>query len=185
MLGDPAQSTFVFEIVSLCLSFVEIMIFFGILLHVSRGLFGDWVSVFYVALLFSLLQSGQFSWEYSLCVFVIGIIFGWVVLKTQMLYPVMLVNGFAKIVLLVAPVLLADRPRFNKIVGVITPIDIASGMILSAVLLISFLILKELASATAVRSKWQAFARFLNIALAPLLITFLVTIVFRIMALIR
>lgn len=185
MLGDPVQPTFVIEIVSLCLSLVEVMIFFGILLHVSRDLFGDWASVFYVALLFSLLQSGQFSWEYGLFIFVSSIIFGRVVLKTQTLYPAMLVYGFAKIVLLAAPALLADGPSLNRIVGVIAPLDIALGAIFSAMLLIAFLTLKELASATAVQSNWRVFARSLNISLVPLLITFFITVGLRILTLIH
>jgi len=69
--------------------------------------------------------------------------------------------------------------------SVITPVEIILGTILSALLLIVFLVLKQLASATDVESKWQAFGRFLNIALVPLLITFFITVAIRIKDLLR
>jgi hypothetical protein len=71
-------------------------------------------------------------------------------------------------------------------VSIITPFEIALDAALYAslsamatLLLITLMVLKELALASEKR-EWQAFGRFLNIAIAPLLIIFLITVVIRV-----
>jgi hypothetical protein len=54
---------------------------------------------------------------------------------------------------------------------------------ISTLLLITLLVLKELAST--LEDRWQAFGRFLNIAIVPLLITFFITVVIRIVDVLR
>ena len=69
-------------------------------------------------------------------------------------------------------------------IGGITQAEIAAGSVFSILLLITLVILKELASAR--RGKhWQALGHFLNIALIPLLITFFVSVALRIAAFLR
>jgi hypothetical protein len=64
-------------------------------------------------------------------------------------------------------------------ISAISPVELTLSTILPAVLLIVLLILKQLAVASGA-GHWRAFGRYLNIALAPLLITFLVTVAIKI-----
>ena len=61
----------------------------------------------------------------------------------------------------------------------------AVSTVLSALMLITLLALKELALASALRRRWQALARFLNVAIAPLTITFLVTVALTLISILR
>ena len=54
---------------------------------------------------------------------------------------------------------------------------------ISILLLVTLLVLKEMASS--LEDRWQVFGRFLNIAIAPLLITFCITVVIRIVDVLR
>jgi hypothetical protein len=49
---------------------------------------------------------------------------------------------------------------------------------LTAILLIALLVVKELASAS-LRRKWRTFAAYLNVAVVPLLIIFLINVAVR------
>lgn len=106
-LLTPVSSIIAVEVVSLCLGFVETLIFYGIVLQVSRDLLGNRASVLYVSLLFGVLQIGHLSWPYGLLVFTISLFFGWIVLKTHTIYAVSLARGFTIFYLLLAPMLLA------------------------------------------------------------------------------
>jgi hypothetical protein len=75
-------------------------------------------------------------------------------------------------------------PMFETVVHSITPVEIILDPTLSTsisaitvVILITLLVLKELVST--LEGKWQAFGRFLNIAIVPLLATFFIIVVIR------
>ena len=70
-------------------------------------------------------------------------------------------------------------------ISLISPVEFTLGSILSVSLLITLLVLKVSASATAPASRWQAFGRFLNIALVPLLIPFFITVAIKINDILR
>jgi hypothetical protein len=55
---------------------------------------------------------------------------------------------------------------------------------LTAILLIALLVVKELASAS-LRRKWRTFAAYLNVAVVPLLIIFLVNVTVRLYTLLQ
>lgn len=100
----PAQLGIAALVLSLCTGFLEELIFRGILLHLSRDLFGDWAGVLYVSLLFSVLHLRYLSWLHGLLAVTVGLFFGWVVLKTRTIYSVSLAHGFTNIVVfLLAP----------------------------------------------------------------------------------
>lgn len=65
---------------------------------------------------------------------------------------------------------------------IITSTAIASVTIWLTVVLITLLILKELVSAAQLPGRWKAWGRYLNIAIVPLLVIFLITVAIRIIA---
>ncbi len=57
--------------------------------------------------------------------------------------------------------------------------------VLLAMLLITFLVLKELVSASGLDGRWHVLGRRLNIVIVPLLITFVATFMFKIIDVLR
>jgi membrane protease YdiL (CAAX protease family) len=161
----PIQAAIAFQLVSLLIGLTETLIFYGIVLYVSRDIFGDWVGVLYVALLFGVLQLFHFSWQYSLLTLVTSPLFGWAVFKKHTLYTVGLARAFINLGLL-----LALGPA---------PFGAAPGDALPAITLITLLVFKELATVV-LKRKWLALGRLLDIASAPLLIVFFVTVAVKI-----
>jgi membrane protease YdiL (CAAX protease family) len=103
----PIPSIVAMEVASLGIGFAETLIFYGIVLHVSRDVLGDRASVLYVALLFGVLQIGYLSWQYGVLAFTTSVFYGWAVLKTRTIYAVSLAQGFTMFYVLLAPLLLA------------------------------------------------------------------------------
>jgi hypothetical protein len=95
----------------------------------------------------------------------LGLLFGWVVLKTHTLYAVGLARAFINLFLLLA----LSPATFGA----------APGDALPAIMLIALLVFKELATVV-LRRKWLALGRLLDIAIAPLLIVFFVTVAVKI-----
>jgi len=63
-------------------------------------------------------------------------------------------------------------------------IDNVLGPEFIAVLVIALLVVKELAAAS-MKHNWRLFARYLNVALVPLLVIFFINIAFKMIKLIR
>jgi membrane protease YdiL (CAAX protease family) len=107
LLALPMLSPLVVAAVSLCVGLVETLIFYSIVLHISRDLLGERASSLYVALLVGALYLGHAPWPGDLFVFVVSLLYSWVVLKTHTIYAVALSHVFVAYVLLIAPLLMA------------------------------------------------------------------------------
>lgn len=88
----------------LFVAFVEVMVYYGILLQQCVGVLGSWVSVAYVAVLFGLGRLGSLDWQYGLLASLEGLFLGWLVLRTRTIYPAILTHGLVLLFFSIAAV---------------------------------------------------------------------------------
>jgi membrane protease YdiL (CAAX protease family) len=87
-------------ILLLCGGFLEELIFRGMLQSTAWDVLG-WRGVIYVAGLAAVLSLGFLSVPYTVLVFVVSLLFGWLVVRTGSLLGVSLAHGIASVMLLV------------------------------------------------------------------------------------
>lgn len=97
-LAASGQLVLIILVLGFSLGFLEELIFRGILLHLGQDLFGDWGSMFFISLLYSILQFGYQSWSHGLLAFSVSLFFSGVVLKMRTIYPISLVHGIINVV---------------------------------------------------------------------------------------
>ena len=102
VVADPSWSTLIVAsaVITVSTGFLEEIVFRGVLQKSASTVWGSWLGIVYVSIIFAALHLGHYSFWDILFVFGVAVYFGWVVKRTGSLLGVTLCHGVINVCLL-------------------------------------------------------------------------------------